>query len=175
MIMIPAMSDNASETAAPLFDAVLYPHRSLSPRGLAVLMTGVIGALVLVAAFFTLLGAWPVLPFFGAEIVMVFFTFRLNNRDARSFERLCLTEDALTVDQVRPSGRRRRHSFRPPHWLRVDLTRRPGGNDELIISSHGESLVIGRFLSADERREIAASLANALKKLVRPALPPNLY
>ncbi len=126
--------------------------------------------MALVAGFFAMLGAWPVLPFFGAEILLVFFAFRLNNRDARTFERLQLTQDALTVEQVRPSGRRYRHSFRPPHWLRVDLTQRPGRSDDLILSSHGKSLVIGRFLSADERRDIAASLRNALKRLVTPSL-----
>jgi uncharacterized membrane protein len=172
--MIGAMSDNAIEPAGPLFDAVLYPHRSLSPRGFAILMAGVIGAMVLVAAFFTMLGAWPVLPFFGAEILLVFFAFRLNDRDARSFERLRLTQDALTVEQVRPSGRRLRHTFRPPHWLRIDLARRPGGSNELIVSSHGDSLVIGRFLSAGERREIAIDLRNALKRLVSPAAAPDL-
>ena len=172
--MIGAMSDDAIEPAGPLFDAVLYPHRSLSARGFAMLMAGVIGAMVLAAAFFTLLGAWPVLPFFGAEILLVFVAFRLNNRDARACERLRLTQDALTVEQVRPSGRRHRHSFRPPHWLRIDLAQRPGGNNELIVSSHGDSLVIGRFLSADERREIATNLRTALKRLVSPTQSPDL-
>ena len=163
------MAEPTPEPPATLFDAVLYPHRSLSPRGFAALMAGIIVAMAAVAIFFTLLGAWPVLPFFGAEIVLIFAAFRMNNRDARAFEAVRLTTDALTVDQVRASGRHHRHAFRPPHWLRVELTPRPGGDNELTLASHGRSLVIGRFLSADERQAFAGDLRRALKRLVDPA------
>lgn len=161
--------NNSIDGTAPLLDIVLYPHRSLSPRGFAILMAGIIGAMMLVATYFTVLGAWLVLPFFGIEIGLIYFAFRLNSRDARNFETVRLTEDSLTVEQVRPSGRRRQHRFQPPHWLRVNLAQMPDGNNKLILASHGKSLVIGHFLSADERREVANNLHTALKRLVAAA------
>ena len=169
-----AMSKSPTDRATPLFDVVLYPHRSLSPRGFALLMASLISTMALVGLYFAVLGAWPVLPFFGAEVILIFFAFRLNARDARTFETLRLTQDALTVEQVRPSGRRHKHSFQPPHWLRIDLAKKPGGATDLILSSHGDSIVVGRFLSVDERREIARELRAALKRLVGPMPAPSL-
>ena len=158
-------------TQSPLFDAVLYPHRSLTPRGFALLMAGCSGTIVLVGLWFATQGAWPVLPFFGCEIGLIWWAFRTNNRDARAFETVCLTPQALTVEQVRPSGRRLAHSFAPPHWLRVDLEARPDGGNSLRLSSHGRSLELGRFLSPEERREFAGELRAALGRLVgRPPL-----
>lgn len=152
----------------PVFDAVLYPHRSLSPRGFACLMGALGGAAALVAVYFTAAGAWPVLPFFGGEIALIWWAFRVNNRDARTLETVKLTSDALTVAHVRPSGHRSEHRFAPPHWLSVELAPRPGGDNELRLASHGRSLVIGRFLSPDERADFAEALRGALRTLRGP-------
>lgn len=152
-------------TEKPVFDAVLYPHRSLSPRGFALLMAGVATAAGTVALWFTAAGAWPVLPFFGGEILLIWWAFRANSRDARTFETLELTSEALTVAHVRPSGHRTEHRFAPPHWLKVLLLPRAGGDNELQLTSHGRSLVIGRFLSPDERRDLAGALQAALRRI----------
>lgn len=149
----------------PLFNAVLYPHRSLDPRGFAILMAACGGAVLLVGLWFATLGAWPVLPFFGCEIALIWWAFRANNRDARMFETVRLTTQELTVEQVRPSGRKFAHRFAPPHWLRVDLAQKPDGSNALHVGSHGRALEIGRFLSPEERREVAAELRAALGRL----------
>src|SRR3546814_12146935 len=146
------MDRTASE---PVFDAVLYPHRSLSPRGFALMMGALGGAAGTVAIYFAAAGAWPVLPFFGGELALIWWAFRANGRDARTFETLKLTAAALTVVHVRPSGHREEHRFAPPHWLAVELAPRPGGDNELRLASHCRSLVVGRFLSPDARRHLA--------------------
>lgn len=156
----------------PLFDAVLYPHRSLSPRGVRNVILGIAGALALVALYFAMLGAWPVLPFFGCEIVLIWWAFRTNARDGRAFERVRLTRDELTIARVRPSGREQLHRIAPPHWLRVNLTSQLGGNNELRLASHGRSLKVGVFLTSEERDELATALRDALRDLrTRPELP----
>ena len=61
----PANLEQPSER--PLFEALLYPHRSLSQRGFFILT---IGTFVIVAAYsglFLVLGAWPIFGFLGAE------------------------------------------------------------------------------------------------------------
>ena len=149
----------------PLFDAVLYPHRSLSPRGVRNVILGIAGALALVALYFTALGAWPVLPFFGCEILLIWWAFRTNVRDGRAFERVRLTREELTIARVGPSGREQHHRIAPPHWLSVDLTSRPGGDNELRIASHGKSLKVGVFLTPEERNELAIALRDALRDM----------
>ena len=149
----------------PLFDAVLYPHRSLGPRGVRNVILGISGALVAVAIYFTAMGAWPVLPFFGCEILLVWWAFRANVRDGRAFERVRLTPQELTVARVRPSGREQHHRIAPPHWLSVDLASRPGGDNELFQASHGRSLKVGGFLTPEERGELAEELRDAVRRL----------
>ncbi len=149
-IIMGVMTQVITDDAAPLFDAVLSPHRSLSTRGFAGLMVALAGAVLLVGIFFTTLGARPVLPFFGGEVLLIWLAFHLNFRSARAYETLRLTPAALTVEQVKPSGQCNATNFQPPHWLRVKLTPQPGDNNELALTSHGRSLVVGRFLSPEE-------------------------
>lgn len=154
--------------ADPIFDAILYPHRSLSPHGVRILLFALAGALSLVGLFFAVAGAWPVLPFFGCEILLFWWAFRANARDGRRFERLQLTEDAMTVARVRPSGDRSEHRFAPPHWLAVELSPRPGGDNELRLASHGQTVKVGGFLTPEERGDLADALRAALRKLRVP-------
>ena len=155
----------AHAQSEPIFDAVLTPHRSLSPRGVRYLLFGMAGMLTLVGAFFAVQGAWPVLPFFGCEILLFWWAFRTNARDGRRFEHLRLTPDAMTVARVRPSGQTQEHKFAPPHWLAVELPPRPGGDNELRLASHGHSLKVGGFLTPEERDDLANALRDALRKL----------
>lgn len=157
-----------ARTAEPLFDAVIYPHRSLGPRAARWLLMALAAALTAVGLFFAAAGAWPVLPFFGCEILLFWWAFRTNARDARAFERLRLTHEELTVDKVRPSGRTLTDRFAPPHWLSVNLTARADGENELWLASHGRSLRIGGFLTPEERGNLADALRGALRRLREP-------
>ncbi|MGB0570990.1 MAG: DUF2244 domain-containing protein [Alphaproteobacteria bacterium] len=149
----------------PIFDAVLYPHRSLSPKGVRYLLFGLAGMLSLVGLFFAAQGAWPVLPFFGCEILLFWWAFRANARDGRRSERLYLTPEAMTVARVRPSGQSHEHRFAPPHWLAVELKSQPGGDNELRLASRGRSLKVGGFLTPEERGDLAQALRDALRQL----------
>jgi uncharacterized membrane protein len=162
----------------PIFDAVLYPHRSLSPQGVRYVLFGLAGMLSLVGLFFAAQGAWPVLPFLGCEIVLFWWAFRSNARDGQHLEHLRLTPNALTIARVRPSTlqtrksrkHRQEHRFAPPHWLSVQLTPRPGGDNELWLASHGRALKVGGFLTPEERDNLATALRAALKNLRAPPL-----
>lgn len=162
---------NAGPEKAPrplVFDAVLQPHRSLGPRGFLALMAGV--GLVSFAAgmAFVLAGAWPVMGFFGLDVLLVFLAFRFNYIAARRYETVRLTADSLVVEHVAPDGTRREWKFQP-YWLRVSMDDPPRHDSKLILTSHGRSLVIGAFLSPDERLEFAQALRDALDKLRSPA------
>ena len=144
-----------------LFDAVLTPHRSLSPRGFAILMTviGLVGFCGGIA--FLLIGAWPVFGFFGLDVALIYWAFKASYRSGRAHEIVRLTPRALTVERVDASGRAERWSFQP-YWLRVAIDDPPGHASQLTLSSHGRSLAIGSFLSPGERAEFATALRLAL-------------
>ena len=70
--------DQPATPSGTLFEAVIVPHRSLSPRGLRML----IGAICLLSGLmmlrFWLIGAWPVAGFSVIEIGLAVFLLRLN-------------------------------------------------------------------------------------------------
>ena len=118
---------------------------------------------------FMMMGAWPVFGFFGLDAALVFLAFKINYRSARMYETVRLTEEKLTVVRVNSSGRVQRWSFQP-YWLRVNMDDPPREDSKLVLTSHGKSLVIGSFLSPDERIEFARALESELHKLREP--PP---
>lgn len=143
------------------FSAVLTPYRSLPPRGFLILMSA-IGLVSFVAGFaFYLLGAWPVLGFFGLDVLLIYIAFRLNYRAARLYETIDLKDDALIVKRVRPSGHVESWNFNP-YWVNLNLAERTGRQPELTLSSHGRQLVFGQFLTETEKREFADALSGAL-------------
>lgn len=151
-----------------VFHALLTPHRSLSRRGTTILIGAMAAVAAVVSAFFVTLGAWPVLPFFGCEILLIWWAFRANNRDARAYETVKLTPRELTVCQVKASGRSIETRFQPPQWLRVILTAKADGSNKLELHSHGRSLVVGHFLAPHERADFAGALRRALGRLAPP-------
>jgi uncharacterized membrane protein len=162
------MSDSpdraSSGPAHPLyFDAVLTPHRSLSPEGFWILMALISGVSFLAGAFFVLHGAWPVTGFFGLDVLLLYVAFKANYRSARLCETVKLTVDALVVERVSLSGRRSRWTFQP-YWLRIEIDDPPEHGSQLMLTSHGRSLIIGSFLSPEERLEVAHALRAALHR-----------
>lgn len=150
------------QSSSVFFDAVLYPHRSLPPRGFFLLML-VLGAVSFAAGVsFVLIGAWPVFGYFGLDVLLVYLAFRSNYRSARMHEWVRLTEDTLTVERVGVGGERRRWQFQP-YWLRVVLEEHDQ-TSRLVLTSHGRELVVGGFLAPAERKTLATALKEALHR-----------
>jgi uncharacterized membrane protein len=158
----PAAAGPASgEEPPPLFDALLTPHRSLSPRGFALLMIAVCAVSFTAGLAFFLMGAWPVVGFMGLDVALIYGAFRINYRRARMFEQVVLTRDLLVVRRVDPRGGETRWAFQP-YWLQVRMDDPPEPDSRLTLRSHGKSLAIGDFLSPAERLSLAKELQRHL-------------
>jgi len=156
---------------AASFEIQLKPHRSLGPRGFWLLMAVISLICFTAGAVFMALGAWPVFGFLGLDVLAIYVAFRLNYRRARLTETVRLLPDELEVRRVHPNGRVEAWSL-APNWLSVEVERFHGSNRGAIrLRSHGRELRIGRFLSPDERQDLAAALREALR---RWRLPPHL-
>jgi uncharacterized membrane protein len=157
----------ASLTGAPdpgiVLDTVLRPHRSLPPTGFLALMAVLGGVSFAAGMAFVLIGAWPVMGFFGLDVALVYLAFRINYRSARRQERFRLADDTLTVERIGVRGDRRRWRFQA-YWARVVLDEIDEDSNHLSIASHGRSLTVASFLGARERREFAAVLVGALAR-----------
>ena len=150
-----------SEQAETLFERVLLPHRSLPSRNFHLLMGMLFLVSLAVGIGFVSIGAWPVVGFFGLDVVLVYLAFRLNYRSARQSETIRLAGDVFSVERISVRGERRLWRFQP-FWVRVILEERPGQSTRLLITSHSRALVIGDFVAPAIRRELASTIRDAL-------------
>jgi uncharacterized membrane protein len=137
------------------------PHRSLSQNGFAIVMALLGFISIVVGTAFLMIGAWPVLGFFGLDVLLVYLAFRLNYRSGRLRETVTLTESSLDVRRTQPSGTERKWSFEPT-WVRVILEGVDARRAQLVLRSRDLALQIGAFLPPFERRDLAQALERAL-------------
>ena len=160
------MSGDAT-VEATVFEAVIVPHRSLSPRGLAILMT-VIGALcALIVLRFWLIGAWPVAGFGVAETGLAIYLLHLNASRARVSELILLSENALRIVRTDRRGRREEREL-PVGWLNATLEELPGRVPRLLLAARGLREEIATTLGEVEKRDLSAALRAALHRLHSP-------
>ena len=149
------------------FEALIVPHRSLSPRGLQAL----VGAICLLSAGLCaglyLVGAWPAVAAFGLEIGLAVVLMRRHARGIRACELLLLSEAGLQVVRTDASGRRSER-FLEPAWLSVALEERPGRAPALWLSNRGRRLEVGAALGEAEKRDLAEALRGALHRWRNP-------
>jgi uncharacterized membrane protein len=143
------------------FNATLLPHRSLSRKGFLILMAVVTIVSFIAGAVFVWLGAWPVMGFFGLDVLLIYIAFRINYGAADMFERVEVDGAELRIVRVSPSGLRETFRFNP-YWARLELEERENAPSVLSLTSHGARLVFGAFLSDAERKEFAAELQGVL-------------
>jgi len=163
-------TDNAYN--APILDERLHPHRSLEPKGFRRLMAFAFVISALVSLPFYLIGAWPVVGFFGLDLLLLYVAFRANLRAALAYEILCLTSLELLFARVSARGKRREWRFNPS-WVRFERIDHPElGAQRLSLVSHGRSLEVGRFLGPEQKAELASRVSRALALARRgPILP----
>jgi uncharacterized membrane protein len=161
----PTAEFQAPESA--LFSAVVTPHRSLSHAGFLIVMAAVGGISFVAGTAFLLLGAWPVFGFFGLDVLLVYWAFRVNYRAAAAFEEVTVTACELRVRQVSHRGKASEWSFNPL-WVRLERE----GNEEfglehLFLVSRGRRLPIARLLGPAEKESFAAALGAAIGEAKR--------
>ena len=151
----------------------LAPHCSLSPRGavgfFALVCVGTFG----VAGVFTALGFWPVLPFAGAEMLLLGWALKANMARRHERESIDISDTEVVIEYTHGATRR---VVYPRHWARVKI-RRPNSplhRGQLVIESHGRAHEVGKFLTEEERRQLAAELRRLIGGMNQsPALPDS--
>ncbi len=162
-----AIVPEADETVRIYLDASLRPHRSLGPKGFALVMGAVALCGSAVGFSFFLAGAWPVAGFAGLEILLLYAAFKLNYRDAKRMEHIRLTDAGLEITRVKPNGKSARITLEPT-WLQVMMDDPPDHHSQLVVASRGKGLILGAFLTPGERLEVAKALQDALDRYRAP-------
>src|SRR5260221_5152259 len=163
-----AGNDFDSEMAQPeLFSALLTPHRSLNRTGFLVLMAFLSAVSFAAGLAFLLMGAWPVLGFFGLDVLAIYWAFRINFRHARATEEIWVTPSELRVRRVSHRGHVVEWVLNPL-WVRLDQkTHAEFGIERLYLVSQGRHVSVGSFLGPDEKASFAKALLAALQSAKR--------
>ena len=156
-------------TAAQQFD--LAPHCSLTTRGAWLFFAGVCFATFGIATVATVLGFWPVLPFAGAEMLLLGWALHSNMQRRFEREHIEVTDSEVIIEYSR--GFPQRVVF-PRHWAQVKIRvpKSPLHRAQLVIESQGRGLEVGKFLTEEERRQLGAELRRLIGGMNQsPALP----
>ena len=94
---------------------------------------------------FLVVGAWPVLGFFGLDVLLLYWAFRLNYRHAKAYEQVIVTSSVLRVRKVSHLGRVREWVLNPL-WVKLDkVESEEFGIDRLFLISRGRSCLSQAF------------------------------
>ncbi len=166
---MPMTADNANQLEPTIFSAVITPHRSLGNVGFLVLMIAFGGVSFVTGIAFLLMGAWPVFGFFGLDVLLLYWAFRLNYRHADAYEEVKVTPSRLTVRKVSHHGRAREWVLNPL-WVKLDKeSHEEFGIERLFLLSRGKQLAIASFLGPDEKASFAKALGAAISEAKRGA------
>ncbi|URK86571.1 DUF2244 domain-containing protein [Rhizobium sp. RCAM05350] len=164
------MNDGNAEISneeQPVFAAELTPYRSLGIKGFKVFL--LIAALMsLVHTFvFVVIGAWPIVFFFGLDFLLLFGAFWLNYRSARAREEISVSRTDVAVRKFTPAGRMTEHRFNP-FWARFNISRHQEiGIVSMQLSDRQRTTDIGSFLNRDDRETFATAFSGALATVKR--------
>jgi uncharacterized membrane protein len=150
-----------------LFSARLTPHRSLNRTGFLVLMAFLCAVSFVAGVAFLLMGAWPVLGFFGLDVLVIYWAFRVNYRRGDASEEITVTPSELRVRRISHRGHVVEWVLNPL-WVRLDQkTHAEFGIERLYLVSRGRHVSVGSFLGPDEKASFAKALMAALQSAKR--------
>ena len=160
----------ATDASTRFYEVIkVWPHRSLSKRGFAIVMLTLGGFAFAIGLGFFLLGAWPVIGFLGLELFVVWLAFKLNYRAAKRNQSITVTEKNVQIETTHPNGTKESNSF-PTAWIKISVT--PEGpptiksryQQKIIAASHGQSTIIAEFLHPAETTALARHVTDMVKR-----------
>jgi uncharacterized membrane protein len=150
-----------------LFSARLTPHRSLNRTGFVVLMAFLSAVSFVAGVAFWMMGAWPVFGFFGLDVLVIYWAFRINFRRALATEDIVVTASELRVRRVSHRGHVVEWVLNPL-WVQFEQkSHAEFGIERLYLVSRGRRVSIASFLGPDEKASFAKALMAALQAAKR--------
>ncbi|MBW7972910.1 DUF2244 domain-containing protein [Bradyrhizobium sp. BR 10289] len=150
------------EREVQIFSALLTPHRSLNRTGFLAVMLFLSVVSFVTGLVFLMMGAWPVFGFFGLDVLVIWWAFRVNFRSARASEEIVVTPTELRVRRVSHRGAVAEWTFNPL-WVRLDQeVDEDFGLEHLYLISRGHRLRIASFLGPEEKTSFYKGLVEAL-------------
>ncbi|WP_279479168.1 DUF2244 domain-containing protein [Aureimonas sp. SK2] len=158
------MSDGPERT---VFHALLTPYRSLGKRGFTVTMLLFGGLSLISGAVFLSHGAWPVVGFFGLDVLLLWIALRASFRSAQASEEVRVSRTELTIRKTSARGAVQEARYNP-FWTRFLVRRHElAGVTHMAVAGEGRQTEIGSFLNPEDRESFAEAFGRALAEAKR--------
>lgn len=143
---------------------ILRPNASLTERQATLLLVAIALVMAGIAAGFAMLGLWLVLPFSGAEWLLLMVCFKLSFKSCKVQEVITITETAVVLEKGRDLPEQTYQFQRA--WMSLDWIKPQikGYPSRLSFRLHGKQIEIGHFLAESEREALARELQRILVK-----------
>ena len=138
-------------------DAVITPNRSLSKRGLYIVLGIMAVYNLLLAVFLLSIGAFPVPIFLGLDFAGVALAFHISNRRALRAERVRVSAETIEVERSRVTV-----WSSPTAVTRGALEHAEDHHVRVELRLSGRAVTVGNALSPRERTAFAAALERAI-------------
>lgn len=150
------------EEDVQILSARLTPHRSLNRTGFLAVMLFLSVVSFVTGVVFLMMGAWPVFGFFGLDVLVIWWAFKVNFRAARASEEIVVTPTELRVRRISHRGQVAEWTFNPL-WVRLDQeVDEDFGLEHLYLISRGRRIQIAGFLGPEEKASFYKALVEAL-------------
>lgn len=137
------------------------PNCSLSPEQTLVVFCTITLVTFLISIAFVIIGAWPILLFSGMELLALGYCFYHVLCHASDYERLTIDDEKVIVETHEPDQDQRIELS--SYWSKIVLDCLPNGYcRHLILRSHGREVEFGRYISSEERLDLARLLKTRL-------------
>ncbi len=150
-----------------LYKTELRPNCSSNRRTLTWIGLAMAAAMAPISIGFGLMGAWPVFGFMGVELLAMLALLICNFRRNNLVERVIITKKQVHVEKVYHSGQFESWAF-PRYWARVKLLQAETTTCQLEVSSHGYTVPLGNFLTAQERQKVWSELNQFISSMCYP-------
>jgi uncharacterized membrane protein len=145
-------------------DAELRPNRSLSANGFKIVMLSMAAVSFVAGLGFISMGAWPVIGFFGLDVLLVYLAFKVNFKSGeRERETIRVTASEVAISRTCYRGHEGWWHVNPA-FARVDVDQLNDYEAIVRLTAGGTSVPLATCLSPSERLAFADALKLALNR-----------
>ena len=147
------------------FRVSITPNRSISWRGNLIFVFLVSVPLTIIALGFLYVGAPIILPFAGLEILLVLTALYFVFKDANRKEILTFTPEKLIIEKGRLRPETTTEFVREGAYVFVEKATHPWYPLHIVISSKGERVPIGDFLTEEDKKILIEKMDEIIQEL----------
>ncbi len=157
----------------PFFEAVLTPHRSLSPEGVNFVLW-IVGTLAAMASLaLVLMGVWPAPILLSLPVIFLWLAFKHNIATADTYEEISVSPTEVRLKHVSHKGEIQEFVLNPFH-MKLQIERDEGiGVTRILVRSGKLFLVVGAFLNPADKTSFAAAFSQALHSARNRGFDPS--